>query len=95
MSAKPSPIDDMTIARLAELSLLDYGRERKSTAKEMGVNVSALDSAVKQSRKESSDVSTRGRAITLYEPELWPEPVDGEGASQAVTTVARCGVAGQ
>ena len=90
MSTQPSPIDDATIARLGALSPFDYDREKKSAAKEMGVIVGALDSAIKQKRKESSEVTTKGREITLYEPDLWPVTVDGaEMLSEAADHILR------
>ncbi len=85
MSQQTSPSDVQAIEGLAALNPLEYDRERKSAAEKLNVSVGALDTAIKQARKESGDVSAKGRAITLYEPELWPEPVSG---SEVLTEAA-------
>jgi putative DNA primase/helicase len=75
MSAQPS--EEETLQHLATLSPLEYDRAKKSAAEDLDVTLKALDLEIKSRRKESKDTTTRGRAMTFYEPEPWPEPVDG------------------
>jgi hypothetical protein len=77
MNQECSPTDSEVLQRLAELSPFEYDKTRQSAAKELGVSLSALDSEVKSRRKESEDTGTKGRAITFYEPDPWPESVNG------------------
>ena len=44
--------DAIEIARLAALSELDYGREKKAAAERLGVDLATLNAAVGQARKE-------------------------------------------
>ena len=60
---------------------LDYARERKLAAKELGVNVGALDKEVAKHRKQNGTDEEadkgQGRAVTWPERPPWPETVDG------------------
>jgi hypothetical protein len=67
--------DQAEIARLATLELLNYYRERKAAAKQLGCPVGILDNLVKAAR--GADTSGPGRPLDLTEPELWPQAVDG------------------
>jgi hypothetical protein len=72
---------DAEITRLAKLSPLDYGRERKGAAKKLGVPVSILDRVVRDERAklglDADDDKLQGHAIEFPEVEPWPEPVGG------------------
>jgi putative DNA primase/helicase len=85
MSDQTLPSDNEIVERLAALGPLEYDRERPTAADELGVSVGALDKAVKKVRQEITDTAAKGRPITFYEPEPWPEPVDG---SEALTEAA-------
>lgn len=68
---------DQVIARLAALAPLKYEQCRKMEAEKLGIDrVAVLDAEVKK-RRGDGESGAKGRAIELYEPEPWPEPVDG------------------
>lgn len=67
--------DDAKISRLSNLELIEYGRQRKDAAASLGITVSLLDKLVAAER-EPDDIK-QGRALSLPEPEPWPEPVNG------------------
>lgn len=67
---------DLAVLRLAQLSPLAYDQVREREAEALGVRVSTLDKEVAKQRTDGKD-NPQGRAIELYEPEPWPEPVDG------------------
>ena len=54
---------------------IEYGRQRKDAAASLGITVSLLDKLVAAER-EPDDIK-QGRALSLPEPEPWPEPVNG------------------
>ena len=57
-AAGPGYADDETvseIARLSELSHIEYGRERKSAAERLEVSLGALDAAVKEARAKRQE----------------------------------------
>ena len=68
---------DGEISRLAKLGRLEYERERKDAAKRLNIRTAALDSLVAAERDQFGDGSKQGRALSLPEPEPWPEPVNG------------------
>ncbi|WP_441280276.1 DUF3631 domain-containing protein [Bradyrhizobium sp. 63_E2_N1_3] len=71
---------DIEIARLARLPVIKYEQERKTAAEALGVRASVLDRLVQDERARlggDDDTGLQGRAISLAEPEPWPEPVDG------------------
>lgn len=62
-----------TVQRLAELSPLDYERQREAEAKRLGVRVSALDAAVAELRDGENT-----RTMMLFKAvKPWAEQVDG------------------
>ncbi len=77
MNEKISPTDTETVNRLTSLNPLEYDRERKEAAVNLDVSVSALDEAVKQARRETTETATKGRSINFYEPDPWSTPIDG------------------
>jgi putative DNA primase/helicase len=68
---------DEEIRRLATLGKLEYERERKGAAERLKVRTSALDPLVAAERGQFDEGSKQGRALSLLEPEPWPEPVNG------------------
>jgi len=85
VSDEISNSDDQIIQGLAALNVLNFDRTRKKSAKKLGVTVATLDKAVKQKRRESIHTNAKGREISLYQPEPWPEPVNG---AQVLTEAA-------
>ena len=68
--------DDAEIDRLARLSTVQYERERKNAAEQLGIRAAILDRLV-QAKRPDDDEGKQGRAISFPEPEPWHEPVDG------------------
>ena len=65
--------DGQAVTRLATLSLLDYGRVRKSEAKALGgVPVTTLDDLVKAARNEAAPATL----LPFEDWDPYPEPVD-------------------
>ena len=62
------------IQRLADQPSVEYERVRKDEAKRLGIRASALDREVKAARKNGQDEDGLG----LFEPDPWPEEVDGD-----------------
>ena len=73
--------EDETEAVLTELagrSPIDYERCREAEAEKLGIRVSTLDKEVDLRRPRKEAAVAQGRALELFEPEPWPEPVDGK-----------------
>jgi putative DNA primase/helicase len=70
---------DTEITRLAKLSISQYEHERKDAAETLGMRASILDKLVEAERLRlnPNDDGKQGHAISLPEPEPWPDPVDG------------------
>ena len=69
---------DAEIARLADLPVAQYERERKPAAERLSLRVSVLDKLVDQLRPDDTDhADGQGRTLKLVEPEPWPTAVDG------------------
>ena len=80
--------DDAEIARLARLSNIEYERARHAAAEQLGLRASILDRLVAGERKAGD--TKQGRALSLPEPEPWPEPVDGAALlSDLATAILR------
>ncbi len=78
---------ERAIERLAGLSPLEYARVRKDEAKCLGITpIKALDNAVSAARKNGQDENDLG----LFEPDPWPEEVDGDDLLNRITTALRC-----
>jgi 5S rRNA maturation endonuclease (ribonuclease M5) len=73
---------DAEITRLAKLTWVEYGQQRKGAAQKLGItSVSILDKAVAAERTklglDGGDSKLQGQAISFPEPEPWPKPVNG------------------
>ena len=68
----------LEVRRLANLTPIEYDRERKRAAETLGIDrLSVLDDAVKAARGENGDTKGQGRPLELPTIEPWPEPTDG------------------
>src|SRR5258707_5806064 len=85
---------DAEFLRLAGLSVLSYGRERKDASEKLRLPVAWLDKVVNAKKAEiiaeaggggEADSGGQGRPINLPEPKPWPHPVDGADLLSAVT----------
>jgi len=72
------------VIRLSKLSAIEYESAREEEAIKLKCRVSKLDEFVKQAIS-GNDSELKGRAIELYEPELWPDEVNG---AEALTEAA-------
>jgi putative DNA primase/helicase len=64
------------IQRLAGLNRLKYEEQRKPTAKSLGISVTGLDAAVKETRRAASG-GGQGKPLELPEPVPWETSVSG------------------
>jgi hypothetical protein len=78
---------DAEIKRLAQLSPVEFERERKGAAERLGIRASILEKLVKAERPD--DDSKQGRAISFPEPEAWAEPVNGEALLDSIAQAIR------
>jgi putative DNA primase/helicase len=62
-------------ARLAELPLDEYDRQREAGAEKLGIRVGTLDRLVKQARKGGAD--DQGNPLAIKEVEPWIDQVNG------------------
>lgn len=80
---------EQAVERLAQLSPMAYDKVRTAEAEALGVRAATLDGSIKAARKETGG-APKGRRIELYEPEPWPEPVDGaEALNMAYEAIRR------
>jgi putative DNA primase/helicase len=79
---------DAEIARLAKLRPVEYERERKDVAARLGVRASILDKLVAAERPNDG-APGQGRRLELFEPEPWPEPVNGTRLLDDVVAAVR------
>jgi len=78
------------VKRLANLTRMEYERERKAAAERLGIGrVSVLDAAVKAVRAENGSTRGQGRPIALHEIEPWPDPVDGVALLDAIAIIIK------
>jgi putative DNA primase/helicase len=89
VAAQPESEEDREIARLAQLGAIDYDRERKVAAGQLGVRVSTLDKSVAAERPADESKVGQGRPLELPEPEPWPAPVDGVALVAELTAAIR------
>ena len=78
---------DAEIAQLAALGPVQYEQQRKVAAEKLGLRASILDKLVRAERPEND--GKQGRAISLPEPEPWPEPVNGTELLSAIAEAIR------
>ena len=77
---------EATVVRLAALTPLEYAaRWRKQEAKRLDVPVGLLDKEVKAARKNGQDENDLG----LFEPDPWPEEVDGDDLLDRIADALR------
>lgn len=90
---KQSGDPDSELERLARLSMLEYERQRKEAAERLNVRTSMLDRLVAATRDNlgllDQDDDKQGRAVSLPEPEPWPEAVDGAVLLDATAAAIR------
>ena len=75
------------IVRLANLNPVQYEHERKDAAERLRLRASVLDRLVSAERPVNEGM--QGRALSLPEPEPWPQPVDGGELFDAIATSIR------
>ena len=78
-------VTDLEVVALATLSSLDYEKVRVDKAKEMGIRVSFLDSAVTTARCMPEGCGESESCFAETDP--WPHPVDGERLLDALLNV--------
>ena len=72
---------------LANLPPLEYEQYREPISKKFSVRVSVLDQEIGGDRQQGDDKAIQGRAIELYEPEPWPEPIKACDALDGVLKI--------
>ena len=78
------------IKRLAKLTEIEYERERKTAAKQLGIaRLSVLDVAVKAARAENGDTKGQGRPLELPVIEPWPDPINGADLLDDICNAAK------
>ena len=78
------------IKRLAGLAPVQYERQRKNAAKDLGdMRVTILDRLVKAERGYGEDAERQGYALQLFEPEPWPHVVNGRALVLDLATAVR------
>jgi hypothetical protein len=77
------------IARLAELSALEYDRIRDAAAKRLGIRVGTLDTEVARLRPSAPAEPGQGRALRLHEIEPAAQSVEGAVLLLHLTDVVR------
>ncbi len=85
----PDAVDDaVELDRLAQLSTLEYERERVEAAKRLGMRASVLDRVIETMRPKPE--AATGRGLTMPKVEPWPEPVPTAALLDAlVRTIGR------
>jgi hypothetical protein len=80
---------DAEIKRLADLAPIQYERQRKKAADDLGMRVAILDKLVKAERGYGEDDERQGHALELVEPEPWPHVVNGRALVLDLATAVR------
>ena len=88
-TARSKAADDAAIKKLAQLSVIEYERQRKKAADELSVRATVLDRLVAEERERTAvDSGTDGGVIEELQP--WGSVVDGrELANKIACAVAR------
>ncbi len=87
--------EDGEITRLSRLDHLEYERQRKTQAEKLGMRLGALDKEVQRRRRNWGEGDTaeepagQGRRVVIPVVDPWPNPVDGSGLLDAITTGIR------
>lgn len=81
-------IIEAEIDRLAQLSLIDYERERRPAAERLKIRPSVLDGLVKAKRPNDDD-DGQGRAVRFADIEPWSDPVDGDMLADTSVAVTK------
>ena len=87
--ASATETDEEAIARLAALPELEYEQVRKAEAKRLDIRTAVLDKLVRHECSGDEGDHLQGRRIDWNEPELWPEPVDGQALLTDITGLIR------
>ena len=74
-SVEPNPEEILT--ELAALSSVEYDQCREDQAKALNIRVGTLDKEIARLRAESAGDNQQGEAVSLSNPDPWPEPVNG------------------
>lgn len=87
--------DDVELARLAALPLLDYERQREDAAKRLGCRAAILDKmvAAKRPKAETAESELQGSRVELPDVELWPEAVEGAAVLSEIAETFGCYIA--
>lgn len=75
------------VARLAQLTPLEYEAERVAVAKRLDVRTSFLDREVEKARPKCAPAEEGGEIIETLEP--WPDPVDGASLAEEIRSCLR------
>jgi Protein of unknown function (DUF3631) len=86
--AKAKVREDELLAALAKAEGLDYDRQRKAVAKELGVSARALDDEVKARREDAQVAPLYGHWIV----EPWSETVEGSSLLRDIIKRIQCHV---
>jgi hypothetical protein len=87
----PPPDVEAEIERLAQLSIVEYERERKKLAAKLGMRPTVLDILAKVKRREAGldgGDGKKGRALSYPEIEPWHEAVDGAALLDDIAAAA-------
>jgi putative DNA primase/helicase len=77
------------IKRLAQLSTIEYERDRKRAAQRLGIRPTILDKLIAAERQVGSPPEGQGRPIQFGAPEPWSNPVDGAALLSELSTAVR------
>ena len=68
---------DQDVSRLAALDPVSFDQQRKAVAKAHSIQIKTLDKLVQAARKENGTDDDGSDDLGLFEPDLWPDKVDG------------------
>jgi putative DNA primase/helicase len=84
----PEMLDEVAVARLASMPLLEYDRVREAEAKNLGVRVVTLDGEVAKARGQAGAKDSDADNF-LADVEPWREPVAGADLLDRLTEIAQ------
>lgn len=79
--------DEVTFVALAKLTPAEYDRVRKAEVKKLSIRTATLDAEVARHRPETSDPTASGSGVDIYNPEPWPDLVDGAQVLPAIAAM--------